>query len=424
MHAPLPHLVEQEVDLVGRVFLSRRPFIVGPLAAWTLAVLAAAPGTPGLQLRVLALGLGVGFTLFVTEAVLVRRRAVTGRWLFGSLLATVLAVSAAAVVLGGLGGPFLPMLFAPAGVGFAAFGLGGRGLALWGVTTVVLVGMLLGAPFPPLPLEVHRLVAVGAASASVLLLLLGVGALRGAHLGAGQRALAASDEVVAAARARVRSVEELAGHFGHELKNPLAALRGLVEVMREGEVDERTRRRLAVAAEEVARMQRVLEQGLDFTRPLGAARREPVQVDGVVRAVCEVLGAQATRSGRRLRWEGEPLTAALDGPRVKEALVNLLLNALEASPPGGEVVVRWRRADARLDLEVSDEGPGLDDATLARIGQPFFTTRERGTGLGAAMSRQVAAQHGGALRYRRGERCGTIATLELGLEEPPREEER
>ena len=289
-------------------------FLALPFALVVLTVVALRSARVAVAFGLHAL---LGFALFVTEAVVARRRAITSAWLFGSLLLTLLGVSAVTLVLGGLGGPFLPMLFAPAGVGFAAFGVSARGVALWALLSLALLVMLtVGAPFPALEPGAHRLVALGAASASVLLLLLGVGGvlvgrgvprlralptwglvafqafrapleftlyalhreglvpaqltftgrnfdvlvgltaplvawlaatgrasprllkvwnalgvlllgvggLSGAYLRAGELAVRASDAVVAAAHERARAIEELNGHFAHELKNPLAAL--------------------------------------------------------------------------------------------------------------------------------------------------------------------------------------------------------
>lgn len=411
----LPQILATQVDAVGRVFLARRPLVVGPLAAWTLLVLGLHE-VPRAQLLLVAAGMGTGFTLFVTEAVLARRWAITQRWLFASLLVTLVAVSGAATVLGGLSGPFLPMLFAPAGVGFAAFGVGPRGLMLYAVTTVVLLALLLvpaGAPFAPLPVAAHRLIAVGAASASVLLLLLGVGGLSGAYVAASRRVVAASDEVIAAAHARTRAVEELTGHFAHELKNPLAALKGVVELLTEGATDERTKRRLEVASGEVARLEHVLKHGLDFTRPVSAARRTPLDLGALAREVVAVAEVQAQRRGVQLEARVEATDVPADAALLKAALLNLTLNALEATPPGGRVTLTAQLTSEHVELQLTDTGRGMDAATLARVGEPFFTTREDGTGLGVALARQVAAQHGGSLRFTSAPGRGTTATFTL-----------
>lgn len=110
------------------------------------------------------------------------------------------------------------------------------------------------------------------------------------------------------------------------------------------------------------------------------------------------------------------MVTSFDAARLREAVMNLVLNALEVTPSGGVVRVELSRAGDDLVLSVLDGGPPLDDAALARLGTPFFTTRVGGTGLGVAMARQVAAQHGGTLVYSRVSN-GTRADLTFPVRE-------
>lgn len=93
------------------------------------------------------------------------------------------------------------------------------------------------------------------------------------------------------------------------------------------------------------------------------------------------------------------MTVEADPRRLTEALLNLVANAIEATPPGGEVVVEVRPAGDQAEIVVRDTGRGMPADTLKRIGTPFFTTRDDGTGLGVVLARSVIAQHGGSLRY-------------------------
>ena len=419
-----PPDITAQVERVGRVFLTRRPFVVGPLAAWVVLVLHA--GETALPQRlVVTLGLTLGFTLFTVEALVARRRPISSTWLFASLAVTLLAVSVLATVLGGLSGPFLPMLFAPAGVGFAAFGSSRRALTLLVAMGLALAVMSLvpsGTPFPALASQLHRLIALGASVAAALLLVLGVGALSSAYARAAEQVVRTSEELVAQAHARVRGIEELTGHFGHELKNPLAAVKAVLELLAEGETDERANKRLTVARTEVQRMEATLERGLDFTRPATSARRQQGPLHELVKDVVAVLEPHAAQKQVALSVDAPPLEVSHDAGRVREALLNLLLNAIEAAPRDSRVEVVLRHDASDVDLTVTDHGPVLSPNVLARLGTPFFTTREGGTGLGVAMARQTAAQHGGTLTYS-SDAAGTCATLRFprsasaGLEE-------
>lgn len=418
MTPPLPPLHAVQVQRVGSVFLRRRPWVVAALVAWTLGVLVVG-GAPSRQVLALAIGMGAGLAFFTVEALVARRRPVRVTWLFSSLVVTLVALTLGCVVTGGVGGPLVPMLFAPVGVGFAAFGAGPRGLTLWGlcaVAVLVLLAVPVGTPFAPLAPGPFRFVAAGAVMASLSLLFLGVGTLATAHAEASVTALTAAEEVVAASRARVRWVEELGGHFAHALKNPLAAIKALLDVEAERASDPRTVQRLQVVRGEVDRMTALVRAGLDLSRPLAGAERAPADPESLARRQVSVLEPLAAQKGIRLEAHGESAGVRLDAPRVTEALFNLLLNALEATDAGGQVSLRWRPHAGGVAFEVTDTGRGMDAEALARVGTPFFTTRESGTGLGVALARQVAAQHGGTLTFTSEPGHGTTARLELPAE--------
>jgi two-component system sensor histidine kinase HydH len=125
-----------------------------------------------------------------------------------------------------------------------------------------------------------------------------------------------------------------------------------------------------------------------------------------------VLSARADGARVRLYAEGDA-TLEADPRRLKEALLNLVVNAIEATPPGGEVAVEVRPAGEGAEIVIRDTGRGMAAETLRRIGTPFFTTREEGTGLGVVLARSVIAQHGGSLRYDSEPGKGTQVRVEL-----------
>jgi signal transduction histidine kinase len=105
--------------------------------------------------------------------------------------------------------------------------------------------------------------------------------------------------------------------------------------------------------------------------------------------------------------------ARVDARRLKEALLNLVLNALEATPSGGHVLLGAETTIASVVLTVRDSGRGMPPEVLSRLGTPFFTTREEGTGLGVVLARTVIVQHGGRLDYESHPGQGTVARLTL-----------
>ncbi len=193
-------------------------------------------------------------------------------------------------------------------------------------------------------------------------------------------------------------LDELGVEVAHELKNPLAGVKALVQLGLRNPAEAAAHARLVVIEHEVARMQEILRRYLSSARRREEARLPRVALGAIVADALLALSAVAGEARVRLSARGD---ASVDGDprRLKEALLNLVANAIEATPPGGEVVVEVRRTGDAAEIAVRDTGRGMSSQTLARLGTPFFTTREDGTGLGVVLARSVIADHGGSLRY-------------------------
>ncbi len=211
------------------------------------------------------------------------------------------------------------------------------------------------------------------------------------------------------ALARARELEQLSAQLSHELKNPLGAIKALVQLSRRDACDEASRERLEVAENEVERMNGILQGYLSFSRPLDRLRREKLSLGALSDEVLDLLGAQASSAGVALRRFGDAEVEA-DPRKLREALFNLVANAIEATDRGGDVEVHIAGRAATAEILVRDSGRGMPREVLERVGTPFFTTREQGTGLGVAMARAAFAQHGGDLHYRSEIGRGTTAT--------------
>lgn len=231
---------------------------------------------------------------------------------------------------------------------------------------------------------------------------LGVGALLAPVLAIVRRKreefIRARDEMAADALTRAQSLEQVGAKVAHELKNPLTGVKALVQLGLRSPAEAPSHERLEVVEREVTRMQEILQNYLSFTRPLQAMRPRRVELGPLVSDTLVVLSARADDARVRLFAAGDAELEA-DPRRLKEALLNLVANAIEATPPGGEVVVEARAAGDETELLIRDTGRGMPAETLRRIGTPFFTTRDDGTGLGVVLARSVIEQHGGSLRY-------------------------
>jgi signal transduction histidine kinase len=403
-----------QLRAVGAAFLVRRPLIVGPLVALALVLLHLS-GAPGRQTLALAVGSSVMLGFFLFEAVRFRRRPVTERHLLGSLLFTAAVLTVACVLTGALRSPFLPLLFAPTVTAFAAFGRSRESAATLGWLLLLLgaLALLPALPFPPVASPWVEWMTLGAAVGSALLLNLGVSGLTGAYADTARQLTEARQEVLAAAETRARTLEALGAKVAHEIKNPLASVRALVELVAQGASEERARRRLGVVLGEVERIEGILRDYLGFSRPLVELRREEVDVSRLLADTAAVLEGRARAQAVALEVHREPLAASVDPRRLKEALFNLMANALEACAAGARVEARAEPREGGVLILVRDTGRGMSPETLARVGTPFFTTREQGTGLGVTLARAVATQHGGTLTFESEPGRGTVAMLWL-----------
>lgn len=387
------------VQAVATSFLGWRPFILLPMFVVLAGSLARHEGVTTRPLLVAGLG-GLALTFFTWEAARGKRGLVTDAQLVASLAITILAIGFVTLATGGATSPLVLMLFAPTVIGFAAFGRGRRSDALFVLAAAVLILVALvptGFPFPTLPESIRRLLLVVAGTTALVLLRVGVSALSDAHRVAKDVALGAGDEIVAAAEARGEALEAMGARVAHEVKNPLSAIRGLVEVMNEKAEGDRDKKRLGVILAEVDRIDEILRGYLALTRPLEQIERRGADVGRVVREVAALTEGRAERAGVSLFVDAQPTAWDLDDRRLKEALLNLVLNALDATRAGGRVEIGVQIAEGALCVSVTDDGEGMSEGELARAGSPYWTKKRGGTGLGVALARRVAEGHGGRL---------------------------
>ncbi len=220
------------------------------------------------------------------------------------------------------------------------------------------------------------------------------------------------NEIASDALTRAESLEQIGSKLAHELKNPLTGVKALVQLGLRSPAEASSRERLEVVEREVTRMQEILQNYLSFTRPLRGVAPRRVELGPLVSDTLVVLSARADDARVRLYAQGDAAIEA-DPRRLKEALLNLVANAIEATPPGGEVEVEVRPAGDEAEIVIRDTGRGMPAETLRRIGTPFFTTRDEGTGLGVVLARSVIAQHGGSLRYESEPGKGTRVSVAL-----------
>lgn len=213
--------------------------------------------------------------------------------------------------------------------------------------------------------------------------------------------------------ARIVRMEKLAvlGEFAttiaHEVRNPLAAVKTTVQALSRREADARRLQLLSDVESEIDRLARVVSQLLDFGRPRPPVA-EDVGVRDILRRVMLLLEPEADKRRVALSAQGDiDVVIVADTDHVVQILLNLGMNALQASQEGGAVVLRATRESSMAVLEVSDQGHGIPGDVLPRVTDPFFTTRTKGMGLGLSISRQLAEINGGRLDIRSTPGSGT-----------------
>lgn len=204
--------------------------------------------------------------------------------------------------------------------------------------------------------------------------------------------------------AKLAAVGRLSAGLAHEIRNPLASIKGSAEILADDFPPEHPKHRLLRAlVDESARLNQVLTRFLAFARPRPLERQE-FAISDEIAGVVSLL--QAQKEGRDVRFVIEPATPEGapglrvhgDREQLRQVLLNVLLNACQAAGGRGEVRITCEGAAGMVRIRVRDSGPGFTAEALADAFTPFFTTKEQGTGLGLAVSHRIIESHGGRIQ--------------------------
>jgi len=222
---------------------------------------------------------------------------------------------------------------------------------------------------------------------------------------------------------RVAAWRELARRLAHELKNPLFPLQltmeNLVRARQQGpeQFEEVFRESARTLLAEIANLKGIIARFSEFSK-MPQPQLQPVQLNEVVRGVCQLFQAQLEAPGRaKIKCEVEldphlkPIAA--DAELLHRAISNLVLNAMDAMPQGGTLTLRTRNEDGRPLIEVEDTGAGMTAEERERIFTPYYTSKVGGTGLGLAIVQSVVSDHGGRVLVQSEVGRGTTFVIEL-----------
>lgn len=204
---------------------------------------------------------------------------------------------------------------------------------------------------------------------------------------------------------------ELAAVLAHEMKNPMNSIIINLEVLRscisdlaggaESPGALKAKKYLEVIEGEVKRLDKVLRGFLDFASPPQTTRVK-FKMNPIIKLMADFMGQEFKQKGVQMKLELDHELPAINGSadQFKQALVNLLLNSLQAMTSGGIITISTKALDAgkRVQVTVNDNGPGIDPQILNRIFDPYFTTKTRGSGLGLTVVKRFVKDHGGEVK--------------------------
>lgn len=212
----------------------------------------------------------------------------------------------------------------------------------------------------------------------------------------------------------VPDYRQLAAGVAHEIRNPLASLQGFVQLLMKQGVSPTY---LNVMQEELARIERITGELLALAKPV-CTDWQRCDIDALLRHVVLVMEPQAAKQRVHIMLPEPDCEIRIDADpdQIKQVLINVVKNAIEAMPDGGRVEIGTSICGDELEITVQDEGAGLTKEQLARVGKPYYTTKEGGSGLGLMMCRSIAERHRGRLTLESAPGCGTRVQLILPLQ--------
>jgi signal transduction histidine kinase len=221
---------------------------------------------------------------------------------------------------------------------------------------------------------------------------------------------------------RLAAVGRLTAGVGHEVKNPINAMVVHLELLRSklnmaGDGREflpGAMRHVEILAGEMERLDRVVQTLADFTRPMELHLVE-TDLQDVVENVVELTGVEMAEHRVEVRCALERVKVRADGELLRQALLNLMLNGMQAMEGGGVLRVSVRRQQDAAIIEVADDGMGIEPELMPRIFDLYFTTKAKGSGIGLAMTYRIVQMHGGALEVRSQVTEGAVFTMRLPL---------
>lgn len=214
---------------------------------------------------------------------------------------------------------------------------------------------------------------------------------------------------------KLAAIGELSSNIAHEIRNPLASLKGSIQMLKEDSVTANYKEKLMeIALKEMDRLNRIITDFLAYSRP-GKPEIMKFDLHGLLDETVELLKNMEQTKGRlsiQKEYNGA-MEITADSQKMKQVFWNLGINAIDAMPEGGELTISTRSADTYIEIKFKDTGAGIEEKDIRKIFYPFFTTKEQGTGLGLAIAYRIIEEHKGRMNMESVSGIGTTFTVIL-----------
>jgi signal transduction histidine kinase len=222
-------------------------------------------------------------------------------------------------------------------------------------------------------------------------------------------------------REQMAMIGEMSAGLAHEVRNPLATIKGAIQYLDPKKFSGEEREFLEIILEETHRLNAVVARFLDYARPL----KKELSVEPIDPLIGKALGLiqRGVSSAHVVEFKVDvsPVAVEIDRGQIEQVLINLLTNAVEAMPEGGWVEILGRQQEGRYLLSIRDTGKGISPEMQTKLFHPFSTSKEKGVGLGLAICRRIIEGHGGAIRVAFPKEGGTEFILDLPLRQSQKE---